>query len=78
MQLLPRYTHNRLEDERKIARLILETGGGTPDPPRTVARATLAGDPRRLRGIPAIGYSVTGATPGSTPHLDAQPLRSIR
>lgn len=28
---------------------------------------TLAGDTRKLRGIPAIGRGVTGAIPGTTP-----------
>lgn len=32
--------------------------------------ATLGGDPRRLRGIPAIGRGVTGAIPGTRPELD--------
>jgi hypothetical protein len=31
-------------------------------------RATAAGDQRKLRGIPAIGRSVTGAIPGTSPH----------
>lgn len=29
---------------------------------------TLAGDERKLRGIPAIGRGVTGAIPGTSPH----------
>lgn len=29
--------------------------------------ATAAGDPRRLRGLPAIGYGVGGAIPGTRP-----------
>ena len=29
---------------------------------------TLAGDPRKLRGIPAIGRNVQGAIPGTSPH----------
>jgi hypothetical protein len=35
---------------------------------RTVYVTTLAGDPTKLRGIPAIGRNVTGAIPGSVPH----------
>jgi hypothetical protein len=34
----------------------------------TVYATTLAGDPTKLRGIPAIGKSVTGAIPGTVPH----------
>jgi hypothetical protein len=33
-----------------------------------VYSTTLAGDPKKLRGIPAIGLSVTGAIPGTSPH----------
>lgn len=29
---------------------------------------TLAGDERKLRGIPAIGRGVAGAMPGTSPH----------
>lgn len=31
---------------------------------------TKPGDPRKLRGIPAIGRNVAGAVSGSVPHLD--------
>jgi FAD synthase len=34
----------------------------------TVYATTLAGDPTKLRGIPAIGRNVTGAIPGTSPH----------
>jgi hypothetical protein len=33
-----------------------------------VYSTTLAGDARKLRGIPAIGRSVAGAIPGTSPH----------
>jgi hypothetical protein len=33
-----------------------------------VYATTLAGDPTKLRGIPAIGRNVTGAIPGTSPH----------
>jgi FAD synthase len=33
-----------------------------------VYATTLAGDPKKLRGIPAIGLSVAGAIPGTSPH----------
>ena len=35
--------------------------------PQTVQGATLAGDPARLRGIPAIGRNAAGAIPGTVP-----------
>lgn len=48
-----------------LARIARETG----DTPivAVAARATPAGDERRLRGIPAIGKGVQGAIPGTTP-----------
>jgi hypothetical protein len=35
---------------------------------RTVYATTLAGDPTKLRGIPAIGRNVQGHIPGTAPH----------
>lgn len=35
--------------------------------PATVTQATLPGDTRKLRGIPAIGRGVSGASPGTQP-----------
>lgn len=64
-QPLPRYTNTTLDDERKLARILLETGD--PAPPTTVARATLPGDTRRLRGIPVQARGVGGTSPGSNP-----------
>lgn len=55
----------RIEDERNIARIILETGGNAP-PPRH-AGATAGGDERKLRGIPAIARGVPGHIPGTRP-----------
>ena len=60
-----RYTDQHIDDERKLARNLLETGESAPV--QTVARATLGGDERRLRGIPAIGRGVSGAIPGTRP-----------
>jgi len=65
--LLPRF-HARAEAaarERQIAQIVLEVGAG--EEARTVARATLAGDDRRLRGIPMIGRGVGGCLPGANP-----------
>lgn len=55
----------RIADEQRIARILLETG--EPAPIR-VGFATPAGDERRLRGIPAIGRGVAGACTDSIPH----------
>lgn len=52
--------------ERKIARIERETAD-TPTDTKTAAGATAGGDSRKLRGIPAIGRSVTGAIPGTVP-----------
>jgi hypothetical protein len=67
MPLLPRFnrTTERINDQQAIAKAILES---TPSETTTFQRATLAGDTRRLRGIPAIGYGVDGAIPGTNPH----------
>lgn len=66
-QLLGRFyiRTQRIEDERKIARIILDSQG--VDLPRTVARATLPGDNRRLRGIPVCARGVSGVSPGTAP-----------
>ena len=71
--LLPRFTDHRIEDERKIARIILETGEA---PAATVARATLPGDTRRLRGIPSVARGVAGVSPGTDPY--AETMRRMR
>lgn len=65
MPLLPRFNQamQRIEDERKIGRILAETG----DAKVTVARATLPGDNRRLRGIPCVARGVSGVSPGTHP-----------
>jgi hypothetical protein len=65
--ILPRFQKAllALEDAEKIGRILRETGD--PGPTNTVARATLPGDNRRLRGIPVVGFSVTGTSPGTDP-----------
>ena len=67
--LLPRFEafQQRIEDQRKLGRILLETEAAI-EVPKTVQRATLAGDPRRLRGIPAVGRGTAGAVSGSVPH----------
>ncbi len=66
--LLPRFyaRQERIERERRIAQIVLESGGA--ELPAPVARATAAGDRSRLRGIPVqCARGVTGAIPGSDP-----------
>lgn len=72
-QPLPRYLDTRADDDRKLARIILEAGD--TEPPATVTKATLPGDTRRLRGIP-----VAGGAPGTSPGTDplAALLRNVR
>jgi hypothetical protein len=55
----------RMEDERRIGRILLEAQAG--EVPRTVSRATLPGDNRRLRGIPVVARGVAGVSPGTNP-----------
>jgi hypothetical protein len=65
--LLPRLyaITERSEDERKIGRILLESASA--EVPATVARATLPGDNRRLRGIPCVARGVSGVSPGTHP-----------
>jgi len=67
---LPRFylAQQRIEDERKLAKIILEAGD---EEPVKVGRATSGGDPRRLRGLPAIGRNVSGST------RDTDPVRAL-
>ena len=66
-RLLPRFTAamQRIADDEKIGRILRETGD--PGPTATVARATLPGDTRRLRGIPCVARGVSGVSPGTHP-----------
>jgi hypothetical protein len=65
VHILPRFRRAQLEREEqmKVDRAVNESVGN----PSTVIRATLPGDIRRLRGIPAIGRGVDGAIPGTRP-----------
>ena len=75
--LLPRFTIDHIADERKVARIILESGSAPES--ATVARATLPGDNRRLRGIPAVARGVAGVSPGTDPYGEtARRLTSVR
>lgn len=67
-RLLPRFYAQSQEQERlrKIAKITAQAEANAPDQPATVARATLPGDSRRLRGIPVVG-GVSGTSPGTDP-----------
>ena len=62
-QPLPRFTDTRAADERKLGRILRETGEPLPT---TATNATLPGDTRRLRGIPVAG-GACGTSPGTDP-----------
>lgn len=65
---LPRFldlAQQRIEDERRLARILLETGETAPDA-KTVTKTSHA-DPARLRGLPTIGRNVAGAMRGTDP-----------
>lgn len=64
---LPRFSaqSEHIADERKIARILLESQSA--ELPASVARATLPGDTRRLRGIPICARGVGGVSPGTNP-----------
>lgn len=66
MSILLRIRHlNEAERQAKLmAEIALDTGDDTPI---KISSSTPAGDPQRLRGIPAIGKGVAGAIPGSRP-----------
>jgi hypothetical protein len=66
-RILSRYlTTDPREWEQKLAGIIVDTG--EPAPSTTVARATIAGDESRLRGIPCIARGVAGTSFGTSPH----------
>lgn len=68
---LPRYTDTRLADERKLARILLDSGGQAPELGRRVGQH-LAVEAQRLRGIPCIANGVGGTSPGTDPFLALQ------
>ena len=61
--VMPRAYRRQLQaqDQQAVDRAVAESSD------HTVYATTLAGDSRKLRGIPAIGRSVTGAIPGTRP-----------
>ena len=58
----------RRAQAQQLATILLEVDPTEPALQERRYRATAAGDERKLRGIPAIGRSVTGAIPGTSPH----------
>lgn len=66
--ILPRFNAaiQRVEDEKRLARILLETRADLPDDKKHTY-ATAPGDTRKLRGIPAIGRGVAGAMPRTNP-----------
>lgn len=65
--LLPRFTNTRMEDERQIAKAILDAGDA-PEPMKNPRHALAKpGDPRVLRAIPVIARGVGGTIPGTQP-----------
>lgn len=67
LNLQQRRHDNAAHQARQLAVIARES-----EPDLVFARpthATAAGDERKLRGIPAIGKSVTGAIPGTIPHV---------
>ena len=69
---LPRFYRNQTEaeDAAMITRILIDTGAAAPNLD-TVQRATLAGDERRLRGIPVCARGVSGTSPGTNPLAEA-------
>lgn len=62
-----RRQRENIELDRQLIQIAIEADANIPTAPSTVAQATLPGDERRLRGIPAIGRGVAGAINGSRP-----------
>lgn len=75
-QTLPRFQaeHERVSDERKLAKILLETGTALPD---VNARATAPGDTRKLRGIPAHANGVTGVITGGNEYAVTMAQRPL-
>lgn len=52
----------------QLTEILRDIDPNDPDIQEKRYATTLAGDERKLRGIPAIGRGVTGAIPGTSPH----------
>lgn len=77
--LLPRFSATRRELDRKVARIILETGAGLP-PVEMKDRRVFKAEAAELRGIPVQARGVGGVSPGSDPlrHVIAEENRRER
>jgi hypothetical protein len=62
-----RHERERIEQEQKVARIVIESGGRAPDNPRV--RSYLH-DPRQLRGVPIAGANVGGAIRYTNPESE--------
>ncbi len=66
-QPLPRFLDRQrmLDEQRRVLdRILLEVGD---EAPASAAGATAVGDPRRLRGLPAVGRGTGGTVFGTDP-----------
>ena len=73
-QRLPRFflAQQRIEDERRIAAIILEAADAVDEvddskPSSRPTRAADGHDWRRRRGLPMVGRGISGAMPGTNP-----------
>jgi hypothetical protein len=74
MSRFPRYLRRQLE-AKDLANVDRATRDATDD--GKTYKTTAAGDSRKLRGIPAIGRSVTGATCYTRPGYDYRTGRPL-
>ena len=65
-QLLPRHLRYA-ERAADLARIVAIIEAAETEAPTTVSRATLAGDTRRMRGVPICGPRVGSTAPGTDP-----------
>lgn len=76
----PAAAHERIQREQGELRRALDRNARHPAAALDSRRVTSTpgGDPRELRGIPAIGRNVAGAIPGTSPHgvCQKRPLTS--
>jgi hypothetical protein len=66
-QRLPRFFRRQeeIEDERRLARILLETGEALPE--EVKRSGAPGGDRRRLRGLPCVSKGVAGVIAGTDP-----------
>ena len=70
-RILHRFTRHtdKAHDQRAVDRAVSQATTINTGPAGTrIGYRSPEGDPQRLRGIPAIGKSVGGAIPGTSPH----------